>query len=482
MKSLNIIQAYNRKKMFKGYKATFNYLLGALDIAVSLSMFFLAFFVVRWTIHPGMAWDNYYYTFILLLVPTLILLLQTTNISRIPRTSRYLAVFFDFVRFTVALAALTFLFVVLFQLKMVSVYVLSLYLILNCFALFFVRILTYHFFKSYRSTGHNTNNIIIIADEQSEPIIDKILDRDEWGFRILMILSNASNIRNKYQGQIKVLPDKINIKNILDIDIVDEVIYSKGTLDNERISNLVSVCEEVGVVFRMQNDLSPIRYEKGFLTNIEEIPMLTIMNTPSNQIAVAWKTITESLFAFLTLLAISPFLLLLSLLIKLDSKGPVIFKQKRVGLRGRQFYIYKFRTMVTNAEELRKKLEAHNEADGPTFKIKNDPRITRIGRFLRKTSLDEVPQLFNVLKGEMALIGPRPPIPSEVAEYERWQLRRLSVKPGLTCTWQIIPNRNDVVFEKWMKLDLQYIDNWSLKNDVSLFFRTIKAVFTNGGY
>ena len=138
--------------------------------------------------------------------------------------------------------------------------------------------------------------------------------------------------------------------------------------------------------------------------------------------------------------------------------------------------------MVQNAEKLKEKLEAMNESDGPAFKIKNDPRITGIGRILRKTGLDELPQLFNVLKGEMSLIGPRPPIPSEVSKYERWQLRRLSVKPGITCTWQIIPNRNEVLFEKWMKLDIQYIESWSIKKDLVFFFKTIKTLFLGTGY
>ncbi|MBN2763880.1 MAG: sugar transferase, partial [Bacteroidales bacterium] len=158
-----------------------------------------------------------------------------------------------------------------------------------------------------------------------------------------------------------------------------------------------------------------------------------------------------------------------------------IFRQERVGLRGRKFYIYKFRTMVANAEDLKEKLMAQNESDGPTFKIKKDPRITFIGSVLRKTGLDELPQLFNVLKGEMSLIGPRPPLPKEVAKYERWHLRRLSVKPGITCTWQIIPNRNEVRFDNWMKLDIQYIDGWSIKKDLELFFRTIKTVFHGTG-
>jgi len=173
---------------------------------------------------------------------------------------------------------------------------------------------------------------------------------------------------------------------------------------------------------------------------------------------------------------------MVAILIKFSSKGPIVFKQERVGLRGRKFYIYKFRTMVQNAEALKASLSTMNESDGPTFKIKKDPRITAIGRILRKTGLDELPQLFNVLKGEMSLIGPRPPLSSEVEKYERWHLRRLSVKPGITCTWQIIPNRNEVVFENWMKLDMQYIEDWSVKKDLMLILKTIKTVLYGTGY
>jgi len=175
-------------------------------------------------------------------------------------------------------------------------------------------------------------------------------------------------------------------------------------------------------------------------------------------------------------------MLFIAFLIKITSRGPIIFRQERVGLRGRKFYMYKFRTMVYNAEKLKSGLEEMNESDGPTFKIKHDPRITMIGRILRKTGLDELPQLFNVLKGEMSLIGPRPPLASEVEKYERWHMRRLSVKPGITCTWQIIQNRNEVVFDNWMKLDIQYIDNWSIKKDIQLFIKTIKTVIYGTGY
>jgi lipopolysaccharide/colanic/teichoic acid biosynthesis glycosyltransferase len=196
---------------------------------------------------------------------------------------------------------------------------------------------------------------------------------------------------------------------------------------------------------------------------------------------MAWKNLMDVFLSFFFILVLSPFMLMVALMVKFSSPGPVIFKQARVGLRGRQFYLYKFRTMVVNAEALRKQLEAQNEMDGPAFKIKNDPRITPVGRFLRKTGLDELPQLFNVLNGEMSLIGPRPPLKSETQQYKRWQLRRLSVKPGITCSWQIIPGRNDIEFENWMKLDLAYIDNWSPKLDFMLLIKTIRTVLFGTG-
>jgi exopolysaccharide biosynthesis polyprenyl glycosylphosphotransferase len=183
--------------------------------------------------------------------------------------------------------------------------------------------------------------------------------------------------------------------------------------------------------------------------------------------------------SILVLLIISPVLLVIAILIKSDG-GPVFFSQKRVGLNGRQFYCYKFRTMVENAESLQSSLITQNEQTGPVFKIRNDPRVTKIGRFLRKTSLDEIPQFFNVLKGEMSVVGPRPPLPAEVTQYQRWQNRRLSMKPGITCIWQV-SGRNSIPFEQWMKMDMQYIDAWSLKLDVVILFRTIKTILTGDG-
>jgi len=342
--------------------------------------------------------------------------------------------------------------------------------------------ITYRVFKYFRASGHNICNVIIYADDRSEKLIDSIIEHREWGYRILMIITDSFLIRKKFGASIRIYADKINVRNILDIDIIDEVIFCKNNVDDEKIRVLIETCEEIGVTLKVQSQLSPMAVSNAHLTHLEHIPFITIKKTPRNFIALAWKSFSEFWISFWIIVMLSPIMMIVAILIRISSRGPAIFKQERVGLRGRKFYIYKFRTMVRNAEELKAKLEDLNESDGPTFKIKNDPRITLIGRILRKTGLDELPQLFNVLKGEMSLIGPRPPLASEVEKYERWHLKRLSVKPGITCTWQIIPNRNEVVFDKWMKLDIQYIDSWSIKKDLDLFMKTIKTVIYGTGY
>ena len=180
--------------------------------------------------------------------------------------------------------------------------------------------------------------------------------------------------------------------------------------------------------------------------------------------------------SFSSIIILLPILLIIALIIKLDSKGPVIFKQERVGFRGKKFHMYKFRSMVVNAEKLKDKLQKDNEMSGPMFKMKKDPRITRVGKFIRKTSIDELPQLFNVLKGEMSLVGPRPSLPKEVMKFEPWMLKRLEVKPGLTCYWQV-SGRSSIGFEEWMELDCKYVKDRSILLDLKLIFKTFFVLF-----
>lgn len=206
--------------------------------------------------------------------------------------------------------------------------------------------------------------------------------------------------------------------------------------------------------------------------NIENI---TVINK-RKYFYLIMKRIIDIVASSVGLAVLSPLLVIVSILIKLESKGPIIFSQERVGINGEKFNMYKFRSMVVNAEELKKKLQHQNEMSGPMFKIKDDPRITKIGKFIRKTSIDELPQLLNVLNGDMSLVGPRPSLPDEVKEFESWMLERLEVKPGLTCYWQVM-GRNQIGFEDWMKLDVKYVKERSVWLDIKLIFKTFFVLF-----
>jgi exopolysaccharide biosynthesis polyprenyl glycosylphosphotransferase len=275
------------------------------------------------------------------------------------------------------------------------------------------------------------------------------------------------------------LPCEYELSTIIDGKAIDEVIYCKSSFDQNEIQRFIYACAEVGVVFRMQSQLLSCVKMQSTLSFLNQMPFLTFRNTPDNYLALKVKVLIDFAFSLCILIVLSPLMLLIALLIKLDG-GPILFKQKRMGLNGRRFVCLKFRTMVVNAERMQESLLDKNEQEGPVFKIKHDPRVTTIGRFLRKTSLDELPQFINVLKGNMSVVGPRPPIPSEVKQYKRWQNRRLSMKPGITCIWQV-SGRNNIPFEQWMKLDMQYIDTWSLKLDLIIILKTVKVVFTGDG-
>ena len=208
---------------------------------------------------------------------------------------------------------------------------------------------------------------------------------------------------------------------------------------------------------------------------IEEQEIVQV-SKKQNNIYEASKRALDFVASLLGLILLSPVFLIVSILIKLESEGEVIFSQTRIGLKGKKFKMYKFRSMVKNAEELKGKLAAQNEMSGPMFKMKEDPRVTKVGKFIRKTSIDELPQLINVLKGEMSLVGPRPSLPKEVEKFKPWMLRRLEVKPGLTCYWQV-SGRNNIDFEDWMKLDIQYVEDRNFILDLKLIFKTFFVLF-----
>jgi exopolysaccharide biosynthesis polyprenyl glycosylphosphotransferase len=208
--------------------------------------------------------------------------------------------------------------------------------------------------------------------------------------------------------------------------------------------------------------------------------LITLSSTPSEGFQLAVKRAADIVLALLGLILLSPLFLVIAVLIRITSPGPILYRQIRSGLAGRSFTFYKFRSMREDAEALRPSLAHLNEADGPVFKISNDPRCTPVGRWLRRTSLDELPQLWNVLRGDMSVVGPRPPLPEEVVQYEAWQRRRLRMKPGLTCLW-VLEGRSDINFARWMELDMSYIDHWSLLLDAKILLKTVPRVLFGRG-
>jgi len=331
------------------------------------------------------------------------------------------------------------------------------------------------------NNAYHIKKLMVIVDESHLDMLDELMLKDKWGIQVVYILTDSPIVRCMFQNNSRIYPLKANIRSLLRFDTIDEIVCCMTSLSDEFFYELTEISNQFGVSLLLQpglkDDNTPV---SGFM-HIAEFFFYVLETNPGRRVGFVLKSMTERLFAYIALLLLSPFLIGIATLIKFTSPGPVFFKQQRVGLRGRKFYIYKFRTMGADAEKQKAALAGYNETDGPAFKITNDPRITRFGRILRKTGLDEIPQLFNVLKGEMALIGPRPMLSEEVTAQKEWQLKRMCIKPGITGAWQILPHRNKVPFEKWMQLDREYVENWSLGTDVKIFFGTIRSVMVAKG-
>ena len=329
--------------------------------------------------------------------------------------------------------------------------------------------------------GYNQINALVIGSEKpARKLIESLTQRAESGYRIIGCLDPDPERVGKTVAGIEVIGTTEQLGQFLEDLNVDEVFVAMPFYMVKGLNKMMYLCEEVGVRFSLLADWFRPHIAKTVLRTFSDIPVITYTSTPTAVGQLLLKALMDRLLAAILFVLTTPLFMLIALAIKISSPGPVLFAQRRAGLNGRLFNMYKFRTMVQGAEKLRERLEDQNEMDGPVFKIKNDPRVTGVGRLLRKTSLDELPQLINVLRGEMSLVGPRPPIPEEVSQYERWQRRRLSMKPGITCFWQI-SGRNEVNFEDWMEMDLKYIDNWSIKLDFVILFKTIPVVLTGRG-
>lgn len=345
------------------------------------------------------------------------------------------------------------------------------------------RILLHSILREARLKGHNTRQMVIIGTgERALNFANKIRQSPELGYHIVGFVDDQWEGLNKFNGNGNKLLGRLEeFSELLKHQVFDEVAISLPVKSHyDKISTIIRLCEEQGIIVRVLSDLFDLKIAKSQVDHLEEIPILTLHSAPIQQWPLSFKRALDISLSLILLSLLSPLVLLVAILIKLDSKGPVFFIQERVGYNKRRFKLLKFRTMVVNAEKLRKRLERLNEVSGPVFKIRKDPRLTRVGKWLRKTSLDELPQLINVIRGDMSLVGPRPPIQSEVEQYQLKDRRRLSMKPGITCLWQI-NGRSNIPFDKWMELDKEYIDNWSFWLDLKILAKTIPAVIRRSG-
>jgi exopolysaccharide biosynthesis polyprenyl glycosylphosphotransferase len=334
-----------------------------------------------------------------------------------------------------------------------------------------------------KRTGHSTDdlrNVLIVGTgPEAVEVRTKLKAHQELGMRVVGHLPGP-NPAPMAIDEALLLGTLLDLKRIVEERVVDDVIFAIPVVESLACEREIGWCEEVGVTVHLRADLVRTLFARMYPTDLDGTPMLTVSATPRQPVALLVKRVLDLVGSVVALVVLSPVCAIATILVKATSPGPVFFRQTRIGLNGRTFTLYKFRSMYKDAEQRRAALAGRNEMSGPVFKIKDDPRITPIGKWMRRFSIDELPQFWNVLAGDMSLVGPRPPIPEEVKKYERWQRRRLSMKPGITCLWQV-SGRNGIDFDDWMRLDLAYIDTWSLRLDVQILLRTVPVVLTARG-
>lgn len=373
----------------------------------------------------------------------------------------------------------------LFRIRMITILFVAVFWMVNIVTLLLSRAVLRTGLKRVRMHGRNLRDILIVGTSaRAVQFARKIEGSPALGYRIIGFVDDEwEGAREFREGGYKRVCDFSGLASFLRENVVDEVAMALPMRSlHAHASEVASLCEEHGIVLRFTSNLFDLKHSKSLAHEFDGDSVITHYTGGMVEgTSIVVKRILDFTISLALVVLLAPVFLIAALIIKLTSPGPIFFAQNRLGLNKRRFKIYKFRTMVPDAEKRIKEIEHLNEVSGPVFKIKNDPRITPVGRFLRKTSIDELPQLFNVLIGDMSLVGPRPlPVRDYEGFSEDWQRRRFSVRPGITCTWQV-GGRSSISFEQWMELDLQYIDKWSLWLDFEILLKTIPAVLKGSG-
>jgi len=463
------------------------------DAALALASFWVAHAVRARLPDLRPLYPAYDYLWI---VPVAVLIWITvgaaTGVYRDIREEDLRRAFTDPLQVSVISATILFAITFAFQFAYISRLLLGLYVVTDLLAMILLRLVARRLGGALRRSLGGFRHFLLVGNTPEAVEIARIIEASEASGMALQgfILVNAPLVHSPAELQSQVDQHSLRrpypvhplseLASLLRRHVIDEVIFAVTREEMDQLKEPFLVCEEEGVRTRVLVSFFPHLISKVTLERLREMPLLTFSAAPENEALLLAKRLLDFLMAVALLLVLSPLFFILALLIKLTSKGPVFYRQTRCGLGGRKFTVYKFRSMQRDADLRRDELEALNEMDGPVFKIGNDPRCTTVGRLMRKFSLDELPQLFNILRGDMSFVGPRPPLPEEVEKYEPWQRRRLRMPPGLTCLWAL-EGRSRLNFRRWMELDLQYIDNWSLSLDWKIMLKTIPVVLIGRG-
>ncbi len=465
----------------------------AVDVFLTAMVFVAVYAVKRsWLAGPfeGLTTTPNYYLLLLLIIIIWYVTLDFVNIDyRYGAKMTFPLVMEIFKGVTLGIVVLV-VCMYIFKITDVSRLLIFLFYVMDLIVLILARWLIDRLVASKRRDGYFYRHILILGSRTAaQELIQLVKNQKGSTFKIVGCIElNREDVGKTVACEVQVIGTLDDLRDILLNQVIDEVLITMPLNEIKNSEWYLSFINTFGITVR----IIPYWYIRKFMTihafhsvKIEQFlsePALIISRIQKNQDALAIKSIMDYVLALFALIITSPLFVIVPGLIKLFSPGPVFYKQIRSGQDGRKFPLFKFRSMVMGAEEKQYTLIELNEADGPVFKIKNDPRIIPyMGRFLRKFGLDELPQFINVIRGEMSIVGPRPPTPDEVEKYELWQRRRLSMKPGITCIWQVQPGRNDITFNQWMDMDMDYIDHWSLWLDIVLILKTIPAMLIGHG-
>ena len=318
------------------------------------------------------------------------------------------------------------------------------------------------------------------AGPAGQRIMKDIVERPELGYQLAGYLADTTDSSTRdwrvpikpRSGELRKLGTIKDVRRVLETQVLQELIVALPATHHTQILGIIDSCREFGVTFKLVPDLFEMRFNEVRIDALNGVPLIGVKDVALRGFNLLLKRIMDTVLALAMLIVASIPMLIIALLVRVTSPGPVLFRQKRVGKGGVEFLCYKFRSMYEDAEAQKAALMYRSDRDGPAFKLRDDPRRTPFGKLIRRTSLDELPQLFNILKGEMSLVGPRPPTPDEVERYDEWHLKRLDVTPGLTGLWQV-SGRSDLSFEDMVKLDLYYAENWSPAMDMRIIMKTI---------